>query len=76
MSGERRMNERTRLNARSLCDLLGPRPAQQRRYFGRVREARYLRPGLRPLSRHHAIWPRRWQTMILPGRLDQVEGRA
>lgn len=70
------MQKRTRSNARRLCDLLGPHAGQRRRTFGRVREARYLRPGLRPLSRQHAIWPRRWQTVILPGRIDQVEGRA
>ena len=66
----------TRSNARRLCELLGPRPGQRRPTFGRVREARYLRPGLRPLSPQHAIWPRRSPTVILPGRIDQVEGRA
>jgi hypothetical protein len=48
--------------------LLGPRPGQSRPQIGRVREGRYARPGLRPLNRHHAIWPRRPRLVLLPGR--------
>lgn len=59
-----------------LQDLLGPAPAQPRRSFGRVREPRYFRPGLRPLVREQAVWPRRFGCMILPGRLDEIAGHA
>lgn len=59
-----------------LSDLLGPRPGQGRRHLGRVREGRYLRPGARPLSRSHEIWPPRTRLVVLPGRILYIVGHA
>jgi hypothetical protein len=62
--------------SRQLSDVLGPRPAQGRRRMGRIREGRYLRPGTRPLSRHHQIWPPRTRLVVLPGRILYIAGHA
>ncbi|HEX6143023.1 MAG TPA: hypothetical protein VFZ01_09920 [Geminicoccaceae bacterium] len=70
------MSARSWRRTTELRDLLGPQPGQRRRTFGRVREARYLRPGLRPLARDQAIWPRRLNPLILPGWAGDIIGRC